>query len=76
MGERQKMKVQAHVEFARAQREKIEISSRLRELEKWDRTTSERIGDLDSDTPNENVYHLVILPRREAASVANWTNRT
>ena len=40
------------MEFARFQVENIELGNRLRELEKLDRTTSEKMGDLDSDNRN------------------------
>ena len=45
VGEIEKLKAQAQVEFERIQRETIEIGSRLKELEKMDRTTGERTGD-------------------------------
>ena len=50
-------------------RKKNEIGRRPRELEKLDHTTSEWMGDLESDSPNENVYLLPTLGRSAAASV-------
>ena len=67
MGE--KTKIHAQVESERIQRERTEIDTRLRELERLDSTSSDRLGDLDSDNPNENVYHLLILRRRAEGSV-------
>ena len=68
MGEREKMKAQAQVEFERIQREMIEIR-RLGELERLDRTTSGRMGDLDSDNPKKQVHHLPNPARRAGGSV-------
>ena len=76
------MNVQTQVELKRIHQEKIEIIRRLRDLEKIDRTTSERMGDLDSDNLNENVFHLPTLEkgRRNFLIAHNhqpiWTNRT
>ena len=62
------------MEFERFQREKVEIGSRPRELEKLDRTTSERMGDLDNDNPNENVYHF-LSPQRPVLSERSLSRR-
>ena len=59
-GEREKIKVEAQPEFERIPREQIEISGSLWEMEKLD-TTSEKVGDVDSENPNEHVYHLESL---------------
>ena len=38
-------------------------------MEELDRTTMERTGDLESDSPNETAYHLLTLWKKAEASV-------